>query len=139
MTRVPLSPSAVVLAAALLVLPYPVLAQAVSGQALRPERSVRLDIPLEDPIRRAFAAGTRDSTGAPGPTYWQLEVDYSIDARLEPGKGMVYATESVRLHNTSPDDLSAVVLRLDQNVFRPDAVASAEAMTIREVGVTVEN
>ncbi|MGD2069215.1 MAG: M1 family metallopeptidase [Gemmatimonadota bacterium] len=124
MTRVFHLLSAAVVAAALLVLPSPVRAQTASARSPRPERAVRLDIPLEDPIRRAFAAGTRDSTGAPGPAYWQLQVDYAIEARLEPETGMVYGSESVRLHNTSPDDLSTVVLRLDQNVFRPDAVRS---------------
>lgn len=35
-----------------------------------PERPVRRDIPMTDMIRRAFAAGTRDASGRPGPRYW---------------------------------------------------------------------
>jgi hypothetical protein len=34
-----------------------------------PERAVRRDIPMTDMIRRAYAAGTRDSTGRPGAHY----------------------------------------------------------------------
>ena len=37
-----------------------------------PERPVRRDIPMTRMIQRAFAAGTRDSTGRPGRNYWQL-------------------------------------------------------------------
>ena len=35
-----------------------------------PPRAVRRDIPMTNAIRRAFAAGTRDSTGRPGRNYW---------------------------------------------------------------------
>ncbi|MEJ2204699.1 MAG: M1 family metallopeptidase [Gemmatimonadota bacterium] len=103
---------------ALAVLPAGLHAQ--SAGAL-PERAVRRDIPLTNMIRRAFEAGTRDSTGTPGPNYWQLEVDYSIDARLDPGHGTVSGRESVVIHNNSPDSLTMVVLRLDQNIFSPSA------------------
>ena len=34
-----------------------------------PERAVRRDIPITNAIRRAYAAGTRDSTGRPGRNY----------------------------------------------------------------------
>src|SRR5437867_9821354 len=44
-----------------------------------PERAVRRDIPMTNAIRRAFAAGTRDSTGRPGHNYWQLRTDYTIN------------------------------------------------------------
>ncbi|HLB54174.1 MAG TPA: M1 family peptidase, partial [Gemmatimonadales bacterium] len=57
--------------------PVPVQGSASSSPA---ERVVRRDIPLTNSIRRAFAAGTRDSTGRPGPRYWQQRVDYTITA-----------------------------------------------------------
>src|SRR5512147_874823 len=47
-----------------------------------PERAVRRDIPLGPMIRRAYAAGTRDSTGAPGARYWQQSVDYAVDGTV---------------------------------------------------------
>jgi hypothetical protein len=109
------------LAAAFALLPGLVSAQ-TSSHWTRPERSIRHDIPLTNMIRRAFEAGTRDSTGTPGANYWQFEVDYSIDARLEPSTGMVTGRETVQIMNHSPDELDAIVLRLDQNVFSSSAV-----------------
>lgn len=89
-----------------------------------PERSIRHDIPLTNMIRRAFEAGTRDSTGTPGANYWQLEVNYSIAARLDVSKGTVAGRETVEIENNSPDPLDVIVLRLDQNVFASNAVRS---------------
>jgi hypothetical protein len=82
-----------------------------------PERAVRRDIPLTSAIRRAFAAGTRDSTGRPGRNYWQLRTDYTISARLDPATSRITGRESVLIHNNSPDSLSNIVLRLDPNIF----------------------
>jgi len=82
-----------------------------------PERAVRRDIPLTSMIRRAFAAGTRDSTGRPGRNYWQLRTDYSIDARLEPSTGTITGRETVVVHNASDSVMRMIVLRLDQNIY----------------------
>src|SRR5436190_482490 len=67
-------------AAALLASPITLSAQTNTPA---PERAIRRDIPLTNTIRRAFAAGTRDSTGSPGRNYWQLWTDYKIAARLD--------------------------------------------------------
>ncbi|HEX7121575.1 MAG TPA: M1 family metallopeptidase [Gemmatimonadaceae bacterium] len=83
-----------------------------------PERPIRRDIPITNAIRRAFEAGTRDSTGRPGRNYWQLRTDYTINVRLDPGTARLTGRETVVLHNTSPDTLSEIVLRLDMNHFR---------------------
>jgi hypothetical protein len=96
----------------------------------QPERAIRRDIPLTDMIRRAFAAGTRDSSGTPGPAYWQARVDYDIDASIDPTTGVVSARESVTIHNTSPSDMSFIALRLDQNVFAANVV---RARTVPEI------
>ncbi|MEO6878501.1 MAG: hypothetical protein ABI205_08475, partial [Gemmatimonadaceae bacterium] len=45
---------------------------AQTPSAKLPERAVRRDIPMTNAIRRAFAAGTRDSSGRPGRNYAQL-------------------------------------------------------------------
>jgi len=37
------------------------------------QRSIRRDVLLTNSIRKAFAAGTREFSGKPGPNYWQLE------------------------------------------------------------------
>ena len=87
------------------------------GSAL-PERAVRRDIPLQPGIRRAYAQGTRDSTGAPGKGYWQQSVDYRINARLDAPTGVLHGSETVKLHNTTPNALGTIVLRLYQNYFK---------------------
>jgi len=99
----------------------PALAAAQAAGSL-PERAVRRDIPLTNAIRRAHAAGTRDSTGGPGSEYWQLRVDYTIDASLDPRTATVTGRETIVIHNTSDAPLDALHLRLDQNIFRPTAL-----------------
>ncbi|HEX2602522.1 MAG TPA: M1 family peptidase, partial [Gemmatimonadaceae bacterium] len=48
-----------------------------------PERAVRRTLPMQNMISRAFAEGTRDSSGRPGRNYWQVWTDYKINARLD--------------------------------------------------------
>jgi hypothetical protein len=90
-----------------------------------PERPIHTAIPMTSMIRRAFDAGTRDSTGTPGSAYWQLRVDYDIDAVLDPAAGTVTGSETVTIHNTSPDELDSIVLRLDQNIFAANVPRAA--------------
>jgi hypothetical protein len=106
--------------AAAAALPARLPAQAATSAtpaARLPERAVRRDIPLTNAIRRAHAAGTRDSTGRPGRNYWQLRTDYTIQARLDPATQRITGRETVVLHNQSPDSLGQIVLRLDPNIF----------------------
>src|SRR5688500_9040932 len=79
-----------------------------------PERAVRRTVPITNMIRRAYTAGTRDSTGGPGRNYWQLWVEYDINARLDVPTSTVSGRETIVLHNNSPESLSSIVLRLDQ-------------------------
>lgn len=85
-----------------------------------PARAVDRSIPLGPNIERAYRAGTRDSTGSPGPHYWQQSVDYVIEARLDVDSAVLHGTEHITLHNTSPDTLHAIVLRLLQNYYTAD-------------------
>src|SRR5215207_8697710 len=102
------------LALSLTVLAAPVHAQ-TAGRL--PERAVRRDIPITNTIRRAYAAGTRDSTGRPGRSYWQIRTDYTINARLDATTSRLTGRETVVLHNSSPDSLGQIQLRLDPNIF----------------------
>ena len=86
-----------------------------------PERAVRRDIPLTNSIRRAFAAGTRDSTGRPGAKYWQLWMDYKIDVRLDPSTSVVSGRQAATIHNRSDSTIHTVAFRLEQNIFAPTA------------------
>jgi len=90
-----------------------------------PPRAVRRDIPITNAIRRAMAAGTRDSTGRPGARYWQLRTDYAIDVTLDPATARLTGTARITLHNRSPDALSSIGLRLDPNHFLGNAPHSA--------------
>jgi hypothetical protein len=102
-----------------------VLSPAVGlAQGPLPERAVRRDIRLTDMIQRAFAAGTRDSTGRPGRNYWQLWMDYTIHASLDPATSVISGTETTVIHNTSPMPMTSIQMRLDQNIFAPNVPRS---------------
>jgi hypothetical protein len=82
------------------------------------QRAIRRDLPITNAIRRAFEAGTRDSTGRPGTNYWQLRTDYTIEARLDPATQTITGRETVEVHNTGPLEMPYILLRLDHNIFR---------------------
>ena len=103
-----------------IVVPLPLASLPAQTTTPPPARAIRRDIPLTNTIRRAFAAGTRDSTGRPGRNYWQLWMDYTIAARLDPTTSTLTGRETIKLHNTSDSALSSIRMRLDQNIFRPD-------------------
>lgn len=97
-------------------------APAPGGPADAPAaRTIRRDIPMTNMIRRAHAAGTRDSTGRPGRNYWQQWVEYTINARLDVPTSSIAGRETIILRNNSDTALRVVWLRLDQNIFAPHA------------------
>lgn len=81
-------------------------------------RSIRRSIPLTNSIQKAYRAGTRDTSGRPGANYWQLETDFLINASLDPATQTITGSETITIHNNSPDSLDRIVLRLDHNIFR---------------------
>jgi hypothetical protein len=95
-------------------------------------RPIHREIPLTNMIRRAFAAGTRDSTGRPGAAYWQPRTEYTIQARLDPTAGTITGRETVRFHNTSSNPLRQLVLRLDQNIYAPNVARAEQVPDITE-------
>jgi len=119
------------LVAGLAAAPSAALAQA-ARPAAPPERAVRRDIPFTNMIRRAFAAGTRDSTGRPGPRYWQQWTDYAIEARLDAPAGVVTGRERVTVQNNGDSALRVIVLRLDQNIFSSNVPRSEAAPTLTD-------
>ncbi|HYS70377.1 MAG TPA: hypothetical protein VEM14_09060, partial [Gemmatimonadaceae bacterium] len=137
-----------VLAVAMLLSPFPAgMAQVTAtappaakqqpSQTVRvPERAVRRDIPMTDMIRRAFAAGTRDSSGRPSAKYWQVWTDYRITARLDSATSTVSGHETVTFRNNSDSAMRGLVLRLDQNIFRPEAPRTA-AMDVITQGMKI--
>lgn len=89
------------------------------------KRAIRRDVPLPNPIQTAMQAGTRDFSGKPGPNYWQLQTDFTIQVRLDPETQTLTGSESILIHNTSPHELDRIVLRLDHNIFRAGAQRGA--------------
>jgi hypothetical protein len=83
-------------------------------------RAIHQDVPLTNSILKAFEEGTRDFSGKPGPNYWQMETDFTIDASLDPSTQTITGSEKILVHNNSKDDLTQIVLRLDHNIFRAD-------------------
>lgn len=83
------------------------------------KRAIRRNIPLTNSIEKAYRAGTRDTSGRPGANYWQLRTDYSINASLAPETQTIIGSETISLHNNSPNKLDRIVLRLDHNIYRP--------------------
>jgi hypothetical protein len=122
--RLPLRLSAA-LALAWAAAPGLMAAQPRPASANVPPRAIRRDIPMTNAIRRAMAAGSRDSTGRPTAKYWQLRTDYDIDVSLDPASARLSGTARITVHNTSPDPLREIGLRLHPNHFIGTAPHSA--------------
>ena len=65
----------------------------------------------------------RSASGAPGPAYWQQNVDYTIDATLDEDKRSITAESEIVYTNNSPDPLNYIWLALDQNRFKDGSTA----------------
>ena len=66
----------------------------------------------------------RNASGAPGYRYWQQQVDYDVQARLDEAKRTVSGTQTVRYQNNSPDALPYLWLLLDQNDYKRGSIAA---------------
>ena len=89
------------------------------GTAPLPERAIRRDVPMTNAIRRAFDAGTRDRTGRPGPELLAARRPTTRSTRASTRRRRRSpAPRRSSLHNNSPQPLTEIVLRLDQNIFR---------------------
>lgn len=76
-------------------------------------------IPLN--VKKAYERGTRSYDGKPGPNYWQNHSEYNIIVNLDPRTKILKGSEKITYHNESPDSLSQIVVRLYQNVSKPNA------------------
>src|SRR5215218_923027 len=93
-------------------------------------------VPVADAFRRGVEAGTRTSTGAPGPRYWQQSVAYRIRAELDPASTLLRGSERVVYRNRSPDTLPSIVLNLYQNIYSESVPRNRRAPNTG--GVTLE-
>ncbi len=63
----------------------------------------------------------RTASGAPGPDYWQQQVDYKISVTLDDGTQSLSGREEITYTNNSPDELRYLWLNLDHNHLSPDS------------------
>jgi hypothetical protein len=87
-----------------------------------PERPLPHPVPVPPYFQEALANQTRDASGAPGAAYWQQRADYRIDARLDPTANRLRGSVAIDYQNNSPEELPVLVLKLRQNLHRPDAL-----------------
>jgi hypothetical protein len=112
----------VVVAVAVLAVPAPAQEVAARGTAYDGSGLV-VDYPVFQTVVPpknyvdAIEAGTRSEDGRPGDSYWQQQVDYKIEAVLDPANALLSGTAAITVSNNSPSDLKQVVLVLYQNVF----------------------
>lgn len=95
-------------------------------------------VPVPRSFARAVDNGTRTNAGDPGPDYWTQQVDYAIDVELDPATALIQGRETVTYHNSSPDDMGLLLLRLYQNLFsegvpRTEVVPITGGMTLDRV------
>ena len=93
-------------------------------------------VPTDEAFRRGLSAGTRTTTGAPGPRYWQQSVAYRIRAELDPQTTLLRGSERIVYRNRSPDTLTSIVLNLYQNIYTENARRNRVAPNTG--GVTLE-
>jgi hypothetical protein len=63
----------------------------------------------------------RTASGAPGHEYWQQQVDYNMQLRLDDNTQRIDGSETITYTNNSPDELRYLWVQLDQNVRAKDS------------------
>jgi peptidase M1-like protein len=99
------------------------------AQPARPLALPTLHPPVADtgifsPVPLPPPSDSRRADGAPGRSYWQQRVDYTIRATLDTSAKRLSGTETIRYTNNSPDTLRFVWMQLDQNLFREGSTGS---------------
>lgn len=82
----------------------------------RPDHTIfsKLDLPTPNRLRTA--------SGAPGPDYWQQQVDYAIEVSLDLDTRLIHGRERVTYTNNSPEPLDYLWVHLEQNRLRADSI-----------------
>lgn len=79
---------------------------------------LQLPLPAPSPLRTG--------SGAPGSSYWQQQVDHTINAALDVETNSIVASQVVKYKNNSPDTLTYIWFQLEQNIHRGDSIRSRE-------------
>jgi hypothetical protein len=99
-----------------------------SAGARRPqffrEPGARAKETIFSPLNLPTPTAVRTASGVPGAGYWQQQVNYRIDARLDAEKKSIDGHAVITYINNSPDDLPYLWLHLEQNLFKDDSLGS---------------
>ena len=85
---------------------------------------LRPDVTIFSPLDLPTPNRVRTASGAPGPDYWQQEVDYRIDASIDPATRTIAGKEQVTYRNHSPETLTFLWVHLEQNILKKDSIGS---------------
>lgn len=79
-------------------------------------QETRFFMPSE--IKQAYENGTRSYNGKPSVGYWQNTVDYNIKVTIIPSERLIEGHEEVIYHNSSPNEINMLVVRLYADVYK---------------------
>ncbi|MFN5459723.1 MAG: M1 family metallopeptidase, partial [Bacteroidota bacterium] len=68
----------------------------------------------------------RNAAGGPGHEYWQQQVDYTINVKLDetwPNPSLT-GSEKITYYNNSPDALNYLWIQMDQNIFMKNSLSN---------------
>lgn len=75
-------------------------------------------LPIPQDIQKAYARGTRDLSGKPGPKYWQNTAEYNLKVDFNPSSRLLKGTVAVLYKNSSPDTLREMWFKLYPNLYK---------------------
>ena len=74
----------------------------------------------------------RTASGAPGHKYWQQQVDYKMDVKIDPKTRKLEGEETITYHNNSPDSLYYLWLHIESASRTPDSQRTLSRSGLRE-------
>ena len=109
---------------AICVLAAPAGAQNTASDPIPPETVGWMENSPFRPLPLPAANGMRTGTGAPGPDYWQQQVDYRMEARVDTAGPLLTGSGTITYHNRSPETLAYLWLKLDANLCDREGIAA---------------
>lgn len=114
------------------------LAAAPAAQAPAPARVQPYPIDLPPGFQQAIAAGTRTTTGRPGPAHWTNRASYVLEAEIDPANARLVGKATMTYHNRSPQPLDRLVVHCYQDLMKAGAqrtrtVTATNGLEIAEV------
>lgn len=95
-----------------------------NAQALRQTKGKFYDAFRQlDPEELPTPSDYRSANGRPGAKYWQQQVDYKIDVKLDESKKAISGSAIIKYKNNSPDKLPYLWLLLDQNIYKKTSIS----------------